>query len=97
MASTAMRTCQWSGDAMITRIERLIEHFTVIHVCACGAVRPLLYSLAPWAIDVAHCGKLIIAGFVGCIEEVIHAAAGADHSDAKCIVGAKNASGSESG
>src|ERR1700733_5803092 len=96
----------FSGDANMPMIgsrdedgvELLIEDFFVIDVSAgtrsCGAI---FDGVAARGVDVADCDDLVSADAVGGIEEVIHAAAGADDADAKRVVGTEDAGGSESG
>ncbi len=79
-------------------VELLIEDFFVIDVSAgirsCGAI---FDGVAARGVNVADGDDLVSADAIGGIEEVIHAAAGADDADAERVVGAEDAGGSESG
>jgi hypothetical protein len=58
-----------------------------------ATVRALSDGIDPRSVNVADCGDLTIAHFVSGVEQIIHAAAGANHSQAQHIVGAKDSSG----
>jgi hypothetical protein len=78
-------------------VERLIEHPAIVRICGSEAVGAKLNGIAMRSVDVAHRGNLIASSSVGGGEQAAHAAAGADHADAKRVVGAENTSGSEGG
>src|SRR5881227_316359 len=68
--------------------------------CSTLPTRPATTNSRPCAtrgVDVAHGRELVVAGLVGSVEQVIHAAAGTDGPDEQRVVGAKDASGCEGG
>src|SRR5439155_519713 len=62
-----------------------------------AALQDLFDGVAARGIDIASGDHLIIADSVGGVEEVIHAAAGADDADAERVIGAENSGRGKSG
>ena len=78
-------------------VQRLLQNFVIVPMSGRGAVRALLDGIAARPVDVAHGHDLVVADPVGGVEQVAHAAAGADHSDAEGVVGAQDSRGRQGG
>ncbi len=87
------------GRADEDSIQLLIEDFAKIHVRSGEALGALLDGVAARSVNIAHCDDLVgeVAGSVGSIEQIVHAAAGADDADAQRIVCAENTRGCQGG
>ena len=82
MASTAMGTCQWSGDPMMTASISLVEHLVIIDVGGGETAGAHFYRIATRAVDVADGDDLHGANLFSGIEQGVHAATGSNDSDA---------------
>src|SRR5690348_13586951 len=78
-------------------VEFLLEKFAVVGVRGGRALRAFFDGVAARGVDVADGSDLVVAGLVGGVEQVVHAAASADDSNAERVVGAKDACGCQSG
>ena len=87
-----MRTCQWSGDAMITASMILLQHFPIIQVGCGKTVGPLHDEVAVRPIHVAHRHNLVRRDLIRGIEKAPHPVPRSDESNAKSVVRAKHPS-----
>src|SRR5882762_2236369 len=79
-------------------VELLVEDFAIIDVAGGGeTVGAQFYGVATGTVDVTDGYDLVVGDFVGGIQQVVHAAAGADDPDTESVVGAEDSSGGESG
>src|SRR5712672_1132373 len=79
-------------------VELLVENFAIIDVGGGGeTVGAEFYGVATGAVDVTDGYDLVVGDFVGGIQQVVHAAAGTEDSDAEGVVGAEDSGGGESG
>ena len=62
------------------------KHLVIVEVGRRTAIGTFFDGVAVWSIDVADGDDLVRANFVGGIEQVAHAAAGADDSDTEGVV-----------
>ena len=78
-------------------VELLVEDFAIIDVAGGGeTVGAQFYGVATRGIDVTDRDDLIVGDFVGGIQQVVHAAAGTEDSDAESVVGAEDSGRGES-
>src|SRR5712672_722817 len=86
----------WRGDD--DGVELLVEDLAIIDMAGGGeTVGAQFYGVATGTVDVTDGYDLIVGDFVGGIQQVVHAAAGTEDSDAESFVGAENAGGRKSG
>ena len=71
-------------------IDRLLEDCAIIHMGGCDAIGTLFDGVASRSINIANGDDLVVAEVVGGIEQVAHAAASANYSDAQGVVGAED-------